>query len=206
MAKDYAKYSSKSNKSLATSGWRKRLLIVIMLLLLVSAIIGGIVVYKKYSDKLPIQTISRWVTHVKSVMVRKKARDEQSPQAADNDMANSEPEIKFNFYNELPNMQVTLPEKETEKVEPPIVKPQKVVKPLNQYVVQLGAYESESAASQVRVSLLLSGIEVDIVEEMSDNKPVYRIQQGPFSNNKEAGNALKKLKSKGVDGIVKKIS
>lgn len=212
MAKDYAKYSNQPKHSLVTHGWRKRLLVVILLILLLGTIGSGFVVYKKYADKIPVQTVKHWVTHIKSVMIKNNATQPSIHHANDIQTANAEPEIKFNFYNELPNMQVSLPDKE--KKEPIINKkleePKTIVtdapKMTHGYVVQLGAYESQGAASQVRVSLLLSGIEVDVVEDTTDNQPVYRIQQGPFASVSEANAALKKLKKKGVDGIVKKIS
>ena len=73
------------------------------------------------------------------------------------------------------------------------------------YIVQIAAFRSASAAGDMRISLLLSGFEVNLVKSLdNEHKQIYLLQQGPFSNMSEAKAMQQKLKQRGIESVVKK--
>lgn len=74
------------------------------------------------------------------------------------------------------------------------------------YIVQIAAFRNASAAGDMRISLLLSGFEVNLVKSLdNEHKQLYLLQQGPFSSLFEAKAMQQKLKQRGIDSVVKKV-
>lgn len=102
------------------------------------------------------------------------------------------PSVHFDFYNTLPN------KKPNEIAE---MKEMAVAPVAPQYVIALGEFQNETEASQMRLSLLLSGFETKIIKV----KSTYQIQKGPFASEAEAKKIQKRLLNKGISGEVKKL-
>jgi len=159
------------------------------------------------------------------------------------------PEIHFEFYTALPNMQVKLSDLNTaeqnananNKVNPLVSRANKVVstdksdsttkdqqasdvavssaivnandleKELSaqltrkSYVIQLGIFNSRSAASRYRSSLVSAGFVASVVKATVAGNNIYRVQLGPFKNQDQARVAQKELQKKGLNGIMRKI-
>ena len=180
MPRDYAKYKPQVQQ--VAQGWHKRLLLVAVLICIAIILVFGVYFYKQNGAGSLRLKISTWITKA-HVFINHKQANTPPPLKPAAQKTKQEAEIRFNFYNELPNMQVTLPEteeaapaaKETKKEES---RPEKA----NQYIVQLGIFKNETAAGQLRVSLLLAGFEADTVTSPDENNTVvYRVQKGPYA-------------------------
>ena len=69
----------------------------------------------------------------------------------------------------------------------------------------MATFRNESNATQLRVSLLLAGVEVDIVKIKMSSHNIYRVQQGPYSNLQLAKARQQQLQKKGVEGVLEKV-
>lgn len=73
------------------------------------------------------------------------------------------------------------------------------------YLLQIAAFKNKTAAGEMRVSLLLAGFEVLVIETMVANQPIYLLQQGPFSTLAQAKSIQEALKKKGIESVIKKV-
>lgn len=212
------------------------------------AIIYSVHIYHQTS--VYSQSITSWFGHVQTLFSRKNKALVKKPNqqvSAKND------EIQFDFYTELPKMQVNSPasaELKSIPVAPPklIDKPKQAnvsklpnTKPVNtdplvtqiddsikavmarqvaarqvanannttankkippEFILQLGEFNEQTNASQLRLSLLLAGIETEIIK-VPDHK--YRVQQGPYASERQAKSAQRQLGRKGFESTVKPI-
>lgn len=116
--------------------------------------------------------------------------------------------IKFDFYTELPKMQVNTPIiSDAQPSSAPLALPAKaasnVVAPDKRYRLELGVYADKASASQQRLSLLLAGVESEIVKSVSGNVTSYHIQVGPYATEALAKTHQKRLQKKGIDSVIK---
>jgi len=133
--------------------------------------------------------------------------------------------IQFDFYTELPGMQVNKPASAKADLKPennliPDLKRtrnqvdesiksalnqhtlNKVIKDYPQYILQFGEFKNQITASQLRLSLLLAGIDTNIVVTKEN---FYRVQQGPFLNQHQAKVNQRKVNKKGFESAIKSI-
>lgn len=175
-----------------------------------------------FFSKEPVAT---WFNDAKTMISREnKPIKKESPP-----IVSPHEDIQFAFYTELPNMQVKLPQSaqlnpfpvtvpkmdkseskqaEADHLAGQIDQSIKTVMALHvantkntttRFILQLGEFNDRLSASQLRLSLLLAGIETDIVKT-ADQK--YRVQQGPFANEHQAKSAAQKLNKKGFEGSI----
>jgi cell division protein FtsN len=157
-----------------------------------------------------------WIANGKSLFQHKNANTSKTAKAH---LANQEENnaVQFNFYTELPNMQVN-PEIVSESkltIRKPVVGlPRPIAlaqidnsiqaamaeKKKVQYFIQLGVFKDQIGASQLRLSLLLAGIEADIVEVATHS---YRVQQGPYQSTNQAKAMQRRLTNKGFESEIK---
>lgn len=151
-----------------------------------------------------------WFSRAKTIVSHKEknsAKTLATQKSAEND------DIRFDFYTELPNMQVNLPQSAqmpVQKIEqsiktvmtPKITNAPLIKKQTIQFIVQVGEFKNQLDASQMRLSLLLAGIETEIVKTAEHR---YRVQQGPYPSERQAKLAQKQLGRKGFEGSVKEI-
>jgi cell division protein FtsN len=104
--------------------------------------------------------------------------------------AKPEPEVHFDFYNQLPNMQVRVAAPQSSAVIPSAPG----------YVLQLALFSNLNEASEARISYLLSGADVNVVKVGNS----YRVQQGPYASLTTAKSIQKKLHRKGIETVLKK--
>ncbi|HSW69223.1 MAG TPA: SPOR domain-containing protein [Gammaproteobacteria bacterium] len=182
----------------------------------VVCLIGAII----YAFHVHEQTVAVWMNHVKTLMSRKNNSSVKTPlpsAVAEND------EIKFDFYTELPNMQVNLPARTETKpfsisvhkqTLPPVnlagkidesiqaVMAEQVKKPPLQFIVEIGEFKDRLNASQLRLSLLLAGIETEVIKT---EQQTYRVQLGPYGSERQAKSSQRRLNNKGFESTVKKL-
>ncbi len=101
-------------------------------------------------------------------------------------------EVQFDFYGELPKMK-TPPLSDATSTTVAASQSNTSVN-VHRYLLQIGEhFTSQAAAAQMRLSLLLAGIDTEIGQETLRGKTVWTIQQGPFSSMAAARTALKRL-------------
>lgn len=154
--------------------------------------------------------IASWFSHAKTMVAKK---NKTSTNVSETQKTAENNDIRFDFYTELPNMQVNLPESAQmpeQKIEQSIktvMAPKKIntvsaKKQTIQFIVQVGEFKNQLDASQMRLSLLLAGIETEIIKTPEHR---YRVQQGPYPSARQAKLAQKQLSRKGFEGSVKEI-
>lgn len=224
MARDYAKYRLPPKRKQAKNSWRNRLLFAVLIVCVLGLILFGIYIYQNTPLESPRQKFATWVAQVKLHLGHKKTGTPLFTNSSPVRQAKQEPEIHFNFYTELPNRQVTLPETEQILSKQALTTKQDLlatatktesaflVRELKknknspgQYIVQMGVFKNETAAEQMRVSLLLAGFEVDIVKSTERDQTLYRIQKGPYITLAQVKEVQKQLQGKGIMGLVKKL-
>lgn len=198
MAKDYAKQFSNKKPG---RNWFVDFLLVLALFLLISGLI-----FAAYAHKNPSSAkfaISEWVVRIKSAFSHKKAIVPNKVPAAAEEVS-SEPSVRFDFYTELPAMQVgaksgSIRLREEAKADSPSP-------PAEHYFLELAVFKTESEASQARLSLLLAGIEADVVKATSKDKSIYRLQHGDYTDKKIAKTAQLELQQKGISAVIRKVN
>ena len=164
MAKDYAKRVFTTTRKPKKKRLRIELFIIPVLVLVIIA--SG---YWGFRHKLELTTVEdTWLPRAKSLLTNKsvasKTQNVDKPKKII--QSNQQPDVHFDFYNELPKMQVTASESEdsaTPKMVAKIHDPEVSAKQsTNAYVLQLGLFNDAIGASQLRLSLLLSGFEAEV--------------------------------------------
>lgn len=114
---------------------------------------------------------------------------------------------RFDFYKMLPE----LADKKTAEVAKPVEPkkpeaspPVKVEVPKGAYL-QIGAFQNEQDADNLKAKLALLGVEARIQTSDVPSKGIWhRVRLGPFNSSNELENARSQLKSNGVDSAVVK--
>jgi cell division septation protein DedD len=214
MAKDYAKAMFKTGRMRKQQSSRRILLWIFAIFLILASFVGYL--YEAHwLNKGNMQTL---LANIKTAFHHPKPPVNEIKSES---LVSQDAPIHFDFYTELPSMQVTLPvtQNEVNKAAPPPIPAAVVSTPASppspkreksdntppaaeHYIVQVGAYKNDSTASEVRISILLAGFDAKVVKTIKNNQMIYRIQQGPYSNLAEAKNAQKNLQAKGFDGII----
>lgn len=187
MAKDYAKYNAKKRTRNKTNRGKGMLFVFLLLALTVG------MTYWVYVNKHRIPEI---INNVKLLVHHKKAATVPVKSAG---QENAPAQVHFAFYNELPNMQMPSTSSDSSPAASP-PPPKSILKEKNNFVLQLGEFQDESEASQTRLSLLLLGIESDIVKVGE----MYKLQQGSYATLALAKASQKKLQKKGVEATIQK--
>lgn len=124
-----------------------------------------------------------------------------------------ETEVHFDFYSELPNMQMPASPNPDDAASNTVVKPKihdpeapptLAAKQKSKYVIRLGEFNDPLSASQHQVTLLLMGCDAEVVTIKTMNKVVYRVQRGPFVEEAEAKKLQQQLLHKGVESVLVK--
>jgi cell division protein FtsN len=198
MAKDYAKRvftTSRSKKK------RLRIELVIIPIFLILCVGGWLFAHKEI-----FSSETTFLAQVKSIFSHKTHKLASNKPNATVAPPQEEP-LHFDFYNSLPTMKVTVPPVAVENSVNSA--PAKIVKPHDpeanpHFIVQIGLFKELNEANQMRLSLLLSGCDADVVKINTKEGAQYRVQRGPFVTQAEAVKLQKEWEKKGVSATVKK--
>lgn len=186
MQKDYAK---RINKQSRPKKWRWGPLILIF------CMIGmGIVflINKHHDVSLP----SSWLAGMGALLKHKSIPDEKDKVV----VKTPEPPVHFDFYNELPNMQLTSV-KPMEKI-PAKVETKKFTP--GKFILEINRFSEEAIANQSRVSLLLLGCESEIVRVESSDGKIFQVQSIPYNSQAQAKKMQRRLQNQGIISNIKK--
>lgn len=117
MAKDYAKATFKATRARKQRRSRRGVFALILLLLIVVGLLVGWYVHQVGTPLFDKKNIMVWVDDLKALLHRHnklQVASREGTKVAPINPVESQPEVRFDFYTELPNMQVTLPVTETE--------------------------------------------------------------------------------------------
>jgi len=207
MARDYA------NKRVSRP--QRKIPRVFLAIFAVFCLLGALAIYAVHHQ----QGMPNWLSSAKGLVGHK----EKNTFA----IASAPPEeIQFDFYTELPNMRVNLPvsaeakpfstiiRKPTEQALQPIdltskidesiksaLKQQGTQKAAVQFIVQINEFNEQISASQLRLSLLLAGIETEVVKTAEGK---FRVQKGPFTSEHQAKAVQRQINNKGFDATIVK--
>ncbi len=201
MARDYAKYNSKrrvaDNKNRSPD-------IFIIITLLVVIVIGSYWVYTHKIKGAFTQNsqLAHAVTNLKSFFHHKKPEvDTVANQHIQSIIPQDE--VRFDFYNELPNMRVPTALASHEKKSKVNLAAASIpatakLKEKPGYHVHLGHFNDMNSAREMRISLLLVGVDADIVRVGNQ----FHLRQGPYASLAQAKEVQKKLQHKGFESTL----
>lgn len=199
MAKDYAKRNYNVKKPAKTRWWLHSVLAMIV-------IVFASITYWAYGNPISVvfhesHDTSTFFAKMKEMFQRKKTEPTQLAKAKPK-IVNTEPKVQFDFYTDLPNIQVTLPAV-NEIENKTVVKPAGTATRAIRYVIELGVFHDAASASERRLSLLFSGCDAEVVKIKTKEGEVYQVQHGPFINLAEAKQLQQQLQKKGIEGVIK---
>ncbi len=119
-----------------------------------------------------------------------------------------EPETKrkFDFYTLLPELEIVIPQEETQA---PIQKPSTSSIPEPQsndykggYLLQAGSFQQFNEADSLKARLALIGVEANIQSVEVNKTKWHRVQIGPSNDRKSLEDLRQRLKSSQIDTIL----
>ena len=110
---------------------------------------------------------------------------------------------KFDFYTLLPELEIVIPQEETQPPKQTSSKPaQQSTEYKGGYLLQAGSFQQFNEADSLKARLALIGVEAHIQSVEVNKAKWHRVQIGP-SNDRHALEALRKrLKSSQIDTIL----
>jgi cell division protein FtsN len=147
--------------------------------LLVGLGIGLFVALLVYLDGQP-DTGNNFSTAVKKELNKIK----QKP-AAKQDKAAEKQEPKFNFYTILPELEVLIPDSETQPPKSSAIPADNNLSSEKQYILQAGSFQNLQDAEKQKASLALLGYEASIQHVTINRDAWHRVRIGPYTNTRE---------------------
>lgn len=223
MAKDYAKQVLAVSRTSKRKQGRMGLSIAILLIVFGCGALVFFYGEKSINFSQQMQGATAFLSKVLSLIHHKidhprvTASESHALAMVPNDQASP---VHFDFYTELPAMQMQMTESasllnsqpsktlsipalnKAEKV--PLAAPT-VMLHADQYIVQMGLFKSAAGASQIRLSLLFAGVDTEVIKTDIGDQQIYRVQQGPYATIELAKTMQQRLQKKGIVSVVKKI-
>jgi cell division protein FtsN len=131
----------------------------------------------------------------------------KTPVTRDLSSRNKQVAVKPEAQN-LKNVRATVPARENNSQRVEVNKTGTSINVLSQtktqnWLIQAGAFSIESSAVKIKDKIALLGFGVEIVKTGAA-KPLYKIMVSPGNSGSDPNDALKKLKSNGIDGYIAK--
>jgi cell division septation protein DedD len=190
MAKDYAKYGYKKRAANEVPR-RWEWVIVILLVLVIGSAIAWAGIHKMRTALAQDAHVTSILANLQGFFHHKKKDNELAQPAKVMETSQEEDEVHFDFYNELPNMQMATSSNDADKSN----------STKTSYILRLAVFKDLNSAKQMRISLLLAGIDADIVKVGQS----YRVQQGSYPNASQAKSMQQQLQKKGIDAVIEKV-
>ena len=164
--------------------------------LLAGLSIGLFVALLVYLDKQP-EVSANFGAAVKKELDKIK---QHTSTATNSDQKTDKPaEPKFNFYTILPELEVLIPDSETQ---PPKGRPANGDPEDNKkYVLQAGSFKNKSDAEKLKASLALLGFEAHIQSVTVNSTPWHRVRIGPYSQSNDLYDKIDQLRQNNINAI-----
>ena len=255
MPKDYAKFVPPKSRRPQERNVPVKLFAFIFVVLL-AGVLGGVYLYAKNPA-----AGSAWLSNMVASLHHKKLVTKPAPGKLTT--AEEKPQVRFDFYEQLPNMQIPTDANEIASVPPPAVimspakiapmvisapsssfnpdevtqlleaeqtkpaaiKPAKTVLasptvaaakvpalpadaeiplPAERYVVQLGEFDSETAAKALLEAINSVGFEAQVVKISRAGHKIYKVQQGPYLSMSLALQLQQRMQKRGLISTILK--
>ena len=184
MPTDYKRHGSKpEKKSLPGFVW-----------LLAGLCIGLFVALLIYLDTQPSSQNS-FSSAVKKELEKIKTK----PKVEKKKVSANKPEPKFNFYTILPELEVLIPDSETQP--PENKQPAEDGSNNKQYILQAGSFQNSGDAERLKASLALLGFEANIQNVTINQERWHRVRMGPFANTRELYGNLNRLNKHDINAM-----
>lgn len=121
------------------------------------------------------------------------------------------PTPKFDFYTILPEMEVSVPEWESEAEAPPPEAPgktenQKPDTEEQRYILQIGSFRDPDEAERVKAELALLGLNTEIQRVVIDGGDVWhRVRAGPYQSTATLHQMRQRLIENNIDFMLLKL-
>ena len=110
------------------------------------------------------------------------------------------PKPHFDFYNVLPDMEITLPEDEPRRLQPPITADARLASPAAEvWYLQAGSFRDKQRADELQTRLTALGFMCDIQVHTVNNINYHRVRVGPFADNEVMQESRQKLDELGIE-------
>ncbi|MCP5314670.1 MAG: SPOR domain-containing protein [Chromatiaceae bacterium] len=110
------------------------------------------------------------------------------------------PKPRFDFYSELPKMEVVVPDEEIDR---PARAPERSPAVAEVYLLQVGSFRRAQDADRLKAQLALLGFEAEVVRaQLNPQDARYRVRSGPYAGTQALNSARRRLADNGFKGIV----
>lgn len=167
--------------------------------LLAGLSIGLFVALLVYLDKQPSISADFGAAVQKELNKIKQKADEVLETAESNNASSKKDEPKFNFYTILPELEVLIPDSETQ---PPKSRPDNGTSEDNkQYILQAGSFKNKNDAEKLKASLALLGFVAHIQSVTVNSTPWHRVRIGPYSQSNDLYDKIDQLQQNGIKAM-----
>ncbi len=171
--------------------------------------IGLFVAFIVYLDKQPASDVD-FGSAVQAELVKLKQKTSNKNNSTATQIS-AEPvkkkEPKFNFYTLLPELEVLIPEIETQPPgttsgpRPGTTSTNKNTWSDKQYVLQVGSFQNLNDAEKQKANLAFLGLEADIQHVTINNQAWHRVRTGPYQSKKQLYKSQKQLNQNNINSI-----
>jgi len=127
----------------------------------------------------------------------------QPPAKPDRQQPEEKPELRFDFYTILPEMEVAVPEPEA--AGKPATAPVRIDKP-GRYVLQTGSFRKYEEADRLKANLALLGIQATIQTVTINSQDTWhRVRIGPYSDLDQLNRVRTRLREHDIKAILLKL-
>ena len=165
--------------------------------LLAGLAIGLFVALLVYLDKQP-EVTANFGAAVQKELEKIKQKTSTTDSDQKDGGATDRQEPKFNFYTILPELEVLIPDSETQ---PPKGRPVGSAEDNKQYVLQAGSFKNKNDAEKLKASLALLGFEAHIQSVTVNSVPWHRVRIGPYNQSNDLYDKIDQLDQNGIKAM-----
>lgn len=181
MPRDYKHRAQRKPQRKPLPGW---------LWLLTGLLLGGFVVGLVWLRGESVQTGGDWIG------ARPESLPQGRPAPARVEPQPVAPKPRFDFYNELPNMEVLVPDEELDRE--PTAAPAAAAAAEARYLLQVGSFRRAADADRLKAQLALLGFEARVETARVDGGELrYRVRSGPYQGREEVNRVRRRLAENG---------
>ena len=167
--------------------------------LLAGLAIGLFVALLVYLDRQPDVSANFGAAVQKELEKIKHKASAVSEQNKQGEKTSDRQEPKFNFYTILPELEVLIPDSETQ---PPKTRSiDDSSEDDKQYVLQAGSFKNRNDAEKLKASLALLGFEANIQSVTVNSIPWHRVRIGPYSQSNDLYDKIDQLQQNGIKAM-----
>lgn len=181
MPRDYKHRAQRKPQKKPLPGW---------LWLLTGLLLGGFIVGLVWLRGESLPTGGDWV----GAPPENPPQGRPAPARTEPERAPARP--RFDFYNELPNMEVLVPDEELDRE--PSAAPAVSAAAEARYLLQVGSFRRAEDADRLKAQLALLGFEARVETARVDGHELrYRVRSGPYEGREAVNRARRRLAENG---------